>query len=75
MIIKEYNSKIVGERIKELRTEKGIGQNKLAEDLDLSNASISFWENGLQEPSASALFKLAQYFNVSLDFLLGLTDY
>jgi len=72
--VKPYNSVIVGERLKELRQEKGIGQNKLASDLGLSNASISYWEQGKQEPSASALFVLAQYFNVSVDYILGLVD-
>ena len=75
MKIKPYAPRLVGERLKELRTEKGIGQNKLASDLSLSNASISFWETGKQEPSASALLKLAQYFGVSVDYILGLSDY
>ncbi|GHU99605.1 hypothetical protein FACS1894211_05300 [Clostridia bacterium] len=73
--IKQYDGRLVGERLRELRAEKKIGQNKLATDLDLSNASISYWENGLQEPSASALLKLAQYFGVSADYILGLSDY
>ena len=58
-----------------LRTEKKIGQNKLAEDIAVSNASISYWETGKQLPSAEVIFKLAQYFEVSADFLLGLTDW
>lgn len=73
--IRKFNRKIFADRLKELRTEKKIGQNQLAEELGLSNASISYWETGKQEPSASALFKLAQYFDVSLDYLLGLKDY
>ena len=55
--------------------EKGIGQNKLARELGLSNASISYWENEKQEPTASALYKLASYFGVSCDYLLGLQEY
>jgi len=70
----EFNIKIFSERLKELRLETGVGQNKLAEDLGLSNASISYWENEKQEPSASAIFKLAKYFNVSADYLLGIRD-
>lgn len=69
-----YNPAVFGERLKELRIEKGVGQNKLAKDLGLSNASISYWENGKQEPSASAVYKLALYFGVSADYLLGLTQ-
>lgn len=65
---------IVAERIKTLRNEKGIGQNLLAQELDVSNASISYWENAKQEPSAQAIYKLAAYFDVSADYILGLKD-
>lgn len=74
MEIKQYNSKKFGENLRILRLDKKLGQNELAKALGLSNASISYWENGKQEPSASALFKLAQFFDVSIDFLLGLED-
>ena len=63
------------ERIKALRMEKGVGQNKLAKDLSLSNASISYWETGKQIPSAEVVYKLAKYFNVSADYLLGLKEW
>lgn len=72
--MKTYSMQLFGERLKELRIQKGLGQNKLAELLGLSNSSISYWENGKQEPNASALFKLADYFSVSVDYLLGLED-
>jgi len=72
--IKTFDRMIMAARLRELRTDKGIRQNQLAIDLGLSNASISYWENGKQEPTASALFKLAQYFEVSVDYLVGLTD-
>lgn len=65
----------MGERLKFLRTEKGLGQNKLASLLDVSNASISLWETGKQLPSAEAVFKLATFFGVSADFLLGIEDW
>ena len=76
MEIKEYNypSEIFASRLKELRQEKHIGQNQLAKELCLSNASISYWENQKQEPSASALYKLAKYFNVSVDYLIGIEE-
>ena len=70
-----YKPETLAERLKELRMEKGIGQNRLAKELGLSNASISYWENGKQEPSASAIFKLANFFEVSADYLIGLQDY
>lgn len=72
--MREYNKALFGERLKYLRNEKGIGQNLLAKQLQLSNASISYWETGKQEPSAEVIFKLAEYFNVSADYLLGLSD-
>ena len=39
-----FDRRTFGERLKQLRTEAGIGQNKLAEDLQISNASVSYWE-------------------------------
>lgn len=69
---REFSAALFGERLRELRIERAIGQNRLARDLSLSNASISYWETGKQEPTASAIFKLAQYFDVSADYLLGL---
>ena len=65
---------IFGERLKELRLENGIGQVKLAEDLTVSKGIISLWENGLREPKLSNLVSLAQYFQVSIDYLAGLED-
>lgn len=70
----KFDRRLFGERLKLLRTEKNIGQNLLAKELQLSNASISYWETGKQEPTAEAIFKLANYFNVSADYLLGLTN-
>lgn len=72
--MREFDRNLFRERLKSLRTDKGIGQNLLAKELDLSNASINYWETGKQEPCAEAIFKLAQYFDVSSDYLLGLVD-
>ena len=74
MKIKQFDKKVFANNLKSLRQEKNVGQNELAKILNLSNASISYWENCKQEPSASAIFKLAQYFGVSIDYLLGLED-
>lgn len=73
-VVKEFDRNLFAERLKELRAEKDIGQNALAEALELSNASVSYWETGKQIPSAEVIYKLAQYFNVSADFLLGLKE-
>ena len=72
--MKNFDMIVVAERIKMLRTERNIGQNLLAKDIDVSNASISYWENAKQEPSAQAIYKMAQYFDVSADYILGLED-
>lgn len=72
--IAEFDRKIFAERLKELRTERGLGQNSLANTLGLSNASISYWETYKQEPTVGALYKLAVFFEVSADYLLGLED-
>lgn len=70
-----FDRYVFGERLKQLRTEKGIGQDKLAKTLGLSNASISYWETGKQLPTIEAVYKLAVYFGVSADYLLGLKDF
>ena len=74
MEIKAFDPQLFAERLRELRIERGVGQNKLAAALGLSNASISYWENCKQEPTASAIVKLASYFDVSIDYLLGYID-
>ncbi|MBQ8451878.1 MAG: helix-turn-helix transcriptional regulator [Clostridia bacterium] len=57
--------------LKELRTERGIGQIELASRLKVSNGIISLWENGLREPNMSSLITIAEFFNVSIDYLVG----
>ena len=72
--MKDFEIQIMAERLRLLRTERDMGQNALAKALDVSNASISCWENGKQEPSAQAVYKLAQYFGESADYILGLSE-
>lgn len=59
------------ERIKKLRDEKNISQIDLAEYLGISQQALSKWENNKTEPDNDSLIKIAQYFNVSTDYLLG----
>ncbi len=61
-------------RIKELRKAKGISQLKLAMDLNTSQNTISRYETGEREPGISELIKLADYFHVSVDYLIGRTN-
>lgn len=60
--------------LKILRLEKGLGQVELSKELGLSKGIISLWENGLREPNMSSLITLARFFNVSIDYLVGLED-
>lgn len=66
--------KIFAERLKYLRNEKELSQRQLANELKISNAAIQRWENEMRIPNAEAIVLLAKYFNVSADYLLGLTD-
>ena len=61
-------------RLKQLRKEKNISQLKLAFDLNMSQNTISRYETGEREADYARLIKFANYFNVSLDYLLGRTD-
>ena len=60
-----------GEKLKELRTEKGLSQRKLGEILGVCNQAVSFWETGSREPDLDTIIKIADFFDVSVDFLLG----
>ena len=64
-----------GNRLKELRNEKGISQQALGLEIKSSQSVISDWENGNAEPTASAIVAVADYFGVSTDFLLGKKEY
>ena len=62
------------ERLKELRLEKGLSIRQLASATNISTASISRWENGIQDIASDYLIILCKFFNVSSDYLLGLED-
>ena len=61
-------------RLKQLRKEKGISQLKLAIDLSTNQNTISRYETGERECDYAMLIKIADYFNVSIDYLLERTD-
>ena len=65
---------IFGETLKELRTDRGLSQQQLADELKISQSAIAKWELSKTEPVASMIVKLAKYFDVDSDFLLGLRD-
>ena len=61
-------------RLKELSAKRGISQLKLAMDLCLSQNTVSRYETGEREADYRTLILLGDYFNVSIDYLLGRTD-
>ncbi len=61
-------------RLRELRKERGISQLKLALDLSTNQNTISRYETGEREPGIVELIALADYFDVSVDYLIGRTD-
>ncbi|MBQ9486054.1 MAG: helix-turn-helix transcriptional regulator [Clostridia bacterium] len=72
--MKEFNIQETAKRIRDLRLEKNIDQNTFAREIHVSNASVSYWENAKQIPSAEVICKMAIYFGVSADYILGLKD-
>jgi len=65
---------MLNETIRELRQNRGISQVTLAEALGVTKQSVSNWENDNIQPSIEMLVKIAKYFSVSTDYLLGLTE-
>ena len=61
-------------RLKQLRLERGITQLKMAMDLSLNQNSLSRYETGARQADYETLIKFADYFNVSIDYLLERTD-
>lgn len=62
------------ERMVELRTEKGISQKAAAVDLGISQALLSHYEKGIREFSLDFLCKIAEYYEVTTDYILGRSD-
>ncbi len=66
---------IFAQRLKELRKNAGLTQKELADALKMGQASICDYENAKHEVTISAILAIAEYFNVSTDYLLGKTDW
>ncbi len=60
-----------GRILKQLRVEKGLSQRELGKIFNVVNQTVSFWEIGAREPDLDTLILIANYFQVSVDFLLG----
>lgn len=66
--------KVFGSRLKELRIDAGLKQSELAPVFNVSKTTICQWETSKQEPSLEDIVKIAKYFHVSADYLLGIGD-
>ena len=72
----------IGKRIKDLRDERDLSMDMLVADMNtryqfdkpLNKSMISRWENDINNPTLEAVKCLCDYFNVSVDYMLGLTD-
>lgn len=62
------------ERLKKLRKAAGMSQKNLALKLNTSQQNINYWENGQRNPKREKLIEIADFFDVSADYLLGNTD-
>lgn len=65
---------IVGERLRELRKASGYSRRELAEALEIGEANIQRYESGGGDATSEIVLKIAKYFNVSTDYLLGMTE-
>lgn len=76
----ENDLRIVGERLKQLRTERDLTMDMVVNDMNskydlgIRRGNISKWENGVNIPTLYMARYLCMYYRVSLDYLLGLTD-
>jgi len=66
--------KIFADRLKDLRAEKGVSCVALGKAIGVSEGAIRFWENNKYDIKGEYIVRLAKYFNVSSDYLLGLSD-
>lgn len=64
-------SKILGSRLKALREQKQLSKAEAARRLNIGNTTYANWEYGLREPNADTIVKLANFYGISTDYLLG----
>lgn len=65
---------VFGERLKDLRQERNLSALKLSRELGVDDTTIGRWEKGLMVPNIVHLYRIAVYFGVSADYLIGLED-
>lgn len=62
---------MLSERIKDLRKRRKLSQRELAEKLNVSQQTVGSWETGRSEPNSEMMVRLADYFGVTTDYILG----
>lgn len=67
-------TEVFAERFKKLRTDKGLSLQKIGQDLNVTAQSLSLYEKGQRTINIDLLKRIAEYFNVSSDYLIGLSD-
>lgn len=66
---------LFAQNLSELRRQNGLSQQDLATALNTTQRKISYWENSKVEPDLETLWAIADYFDVSVDYLLGRNNY
>ncbi len=66
---------VFGERLKSLRVEMSLSQSQLAEALCTTQRKISYWELGKTEPDIASLWNIADFFDISVDVLIGRKEF
>jgi transcriptional regulator with XRE-family HTH domain len=67
-------SEIMGKRLKHLRDRRGLAQKFVAEKIGVKNNTLSAYESGDREPNFQILTNLADFYEVTTDYLIGVTD-
>lgn len=70
----QFNKERMGARIRELRKSSGMAVTELAETIGIDHSTLSNYEAGRKSPSNEIATRLCRYFDVSMDYLMGLTD-
>lgn len=66
--------KVFGERLRELRMSAGLSAKQLGKEIGVSDSSIIYWENNVNDVKGEYIVRLAEFFGVSSDYLLGIED-
>lgn len=72
--MEEYSKEAIGRRIANLMIEDGLTYGKLADAIGCTPCTISHWTNGDTTPTTAILYELCRYFDVSADWILGLSN-